>query len=144
MRPFLIKFLSTFKNLFLLIYNLINKIELKLTKNNNLNIISLNYNENGRYYQYILSNKDLLNHQDVLKSIYNTLMSDDKFINFGKYKVIIVSGISNDEEFNFHHNVLITNNSSFEQYYDKVKYIISTHFEYGYPIDTIPYFKILV
>jgi hypothetical protein len=71
-------------------------------------------------------------------------MNDETFINFGKYKVIIVSAIVDGEEFNYHHNILITNNTSFEQYYNKVKDILATHFNEGYQIDVVETFKILV
>jgi hypothetical protein len=60
----------------------------------------------------------LLSHKAVLKAIYNTLMNDDTIRmdkNFGKYKVIIVSAIVDNEEFNYHHNVLLTNTTTFEQ-----------------------------
>lgn len=80
----------------------------------------------------------------MLRGIYNTLMNDETFLNFGKYKVIIVSAIVDGDEFNFHHNVLITNNTTFEQYYNKVKDILATHFNDGYQIDVVESFKILV
>jgi hypothetical protein len=69
-------------------------------------------------------------------------MRDDTFKKFGKYKVIIVSAIVEDQEFNYHHNVLITNNTTL--YYEKVKYIIATHFNDGYQVDVVNSFKILV
>jgi len=116
----------------------------KSTKNKKLAINSIIHNDTGRFYQYIISNNNLLSHKDVLHGIYNTLMNDETFINFGKYKVIIVSGIVEGEEFNYHHNILFTNDTSFEQYYNKVKDILATHFNDGYQIDVVESFKILV
>jgi hypothetical protein len=98
--------------------------------------------DDDRCIQYILTNNNLLAHKDVLKSIYNTLMNDDTFINFGKYKVIIVSALVDNQEFNFHHNILITNNTSL--YYEKVKDIINVHFDHGYQVDVVESFKITV
>jgi len=86
----------------------------------------------------------LLNHKEVLRGIYNTLMNDETFINFGKYKVIIVSAIVGEDEFNYNHNILITNNTTFEQYYNKVKDILTTHLKHGYQIDNVQRFKVLV
>jgi hypothetical protein len=40
--------------------------------------------------------------------------------------------------------VLVNNNTTFEQYHNKVKNIISTHFQHGYSIDTVQHFKILI
>lgn len=51
-----------------------NKIVIKLTRNKNLTINSITHNDTGRYYQYILSNNNLLSHKAVLRGIYNTLM----------------------------------------------------------------------
>lgn len=71
-------------------------------------------------------------------------MNDGTFKNFGKYKVIIVSAIVDNVEFNYHHNILLTNNTSFDQYYEKVKDIIATHFHKGYQMDIVNSFKIIV
>jgi hypothetical protein len=59
-------------------------------------------------------------------------------------KVIIVTSLINDSEFNFHHNVLISNDSTFEDYYNAVKNIINIHYEEGYPVDIVQSFKIRV
>ena len=59
-------------------------------------------------------------------------------------KVIIIAGIVNGEEFSFHHNVLITNSTTFQQYYNLVKNAIQTNYENGYSIDVIPQFKVRV
>jgi len=69
---------NKFSNLF---NKFINIIISKLTKNKNLTINSIIYDENGRYYQYILGNNNLLTHKDVLRGIYNILM-DEVFIIF--------------------------------------------------------------
>lgn len=50
----------------------------------------------------------------------------------------------NGQEFCFHHNVLITNNTTFEDYYKKVKDIITQNYDEGYPVDVIPSFKVMV
>jgi deoxyhypusine synthase len=115
--------------------NIINIIINKLTKNNNLTISSIIHNDSGRFYQYYLTNNKLLSHKEVLNGIYNTLISDETFKNFGKYKVIIISAIYEKQEVNFHPNILLTNNTSFEEYYNKVKNVISTQFNKGYKRD---------
>lgn len=124
--------------------NNINFIINKLTKSNNLSLNSIVHNSPGRYYQYHLTNNNLLTHKDLLRGIYNTLMADDTFKNFGKFKVIIVVGIVEGLEFNYHQNILLSNNTSFVQYYNKVKDIINTHYEDGYPIDTVQSLKITI
>jgi hypothetical protein len=126
------------------LFNILFKLNKKLTSNTRLSINSITHNESGRYYQYILINNNLLNHKEVLRGIYNALMNDETFLSFGEYKVIIVSAIVAGEEFNYHHNILIKNDTSFDQYYNKVKDIIATDFNDGYQIDVVEQFKILV
>lgn len=123
---------------------ILNYIIIKLNKKYNLTVNAVIYSDSGRFYQYLLTNNNLLSHKDVLRGIYNTLMSDKTFKNFGFHKVIIVSALLDGHESNYHHNILITNNTTFEQYYNKVKDIIVTHFDNGYQLDVVQGFKIIV
>ena len=92
----------------------------------------------------IFHNDHRLNIDNSLRAIYNTLMNNEEFKNFGETKVIIVSALINDSEFNFHHIVIIKNDSIFEDYYNAVKDIVNTHYEEGYPVDIIQSFKVRV
>jgi len=56
-----------------------------------LNILSLTYDEGGRFLEYTISNNKLLAHKDILEAIYNTLMSNERFTKFGESKIIIIS-----------------------------------------------------
>src|ERR1700712_1087402 len=96
-------------------------IYLENLSENNVKILSLNYDNSGRYLNYILSNNLLLGHKQVLQAIFNTLKIDEQFIKFGYRKVIIISALINGEEFSFHHNVLINNDTTFNEYYIEVK-----------------------
>ena len=42
---------------------------------------------------FILQNNNLYEHNEAIKSIYNTLMNNEKFISFGNKKVIITSAL---------------------------------------------------
>jgi len=145
-----VKFNETFINIITRILIKINKFIQsqinKLTRSHNklLTINAIIRNENERSIEYLLTNNNLLTHKDVLRAIYNTLMGEETFRNFAKYKVIIISAYADGQEFNFHHNILLTNNTTFEQYYNKVKDIINTHFNDGYQVDVIEEFKIIV
>lgn len=61
-----------------------------------------------------------------------------------KKKVIFVSALIDNVEFSFHHNVLITNETIFLEYYNQVKDILNQYYEEGYPVDIIPTFKVRV
>nr|YP_009739386.1 DNA polymerase 2 [Tricholoma terreum]QIC20230.1 DNA polymerase 2 [Tricholoma terreum] len=74
-------------------------------------------------------------------------MNNERFINFGFNKVIITSSIINSAEYSFHHNVLITNNTTFDEYYNQVIDYIDSHYDSednSYGIEIIPAFKVKV
>lgn len=110
----------------------------------NVKITVVELNDNNRYLSFEMTNTRLLDSKNVLRSIYNTLMSNEEFLNFGSKKVIIVTGLMGDYSFNYHHNILITNDTPFNIYYNKVKDIINTHYQDGYKVDRVPKFKISV
>jgi hypothetical protein len=122
----------------------LNLIANKLSIKNQVNITNLTHDKNGRFLLYILNNESLQSHKEVLRDIFTTLMNDEKFKNFGVNKVIIITALINGEEFSFHHNILINNTTTFEEYYNEIKDIISTNYQDGYPVDVIPEFKVKV
>ena len=137
------------------ILNILNKILSKLIDYNNkllnffnndykFNITSISYNDSGRFLVFILQNNNLYEHNDVIKSIYNTLMNNEKFISFGNKKVIITSALIDGSEFNYHQNVLLSNNTTYLRYYNSVIDSVNKYFDEGYPVDVIPAFKIRV
>jgi hypothetical protein len=109
-----------------------------------LRILAVEYNTSGRFLSFHLHNSYLLDSRDSLKAIFNSLMSNKQFLDFGSKKVIITTALINGSEFSFHHNVLITNETSFMEYYHKVKDIIHENYEDGYPVNIIPNFKVRV
>jgi hypothetical protein len=101
-------------------------------------------NQHGKFLTFWISNNHLLEINQVLKEIFYTLKSNKQFVNFGEAKVIILSAIIDGIETSFHHNVYIDNNTTFEEYFEKVKiYIEDTYGEYGYNVNIIPAFKII-
>lgn len=112
-------------------------------------LISTQYDTKGRYITFTLSNNYLLDNKQILKAIFQILMANDKFINFGNYKIIIVKAVFNlNFSYMRHHNVLLDNNTTFKEYYDKVK--VKDHINNNYSnnstylTEEIPYFDILV
>ena len=124
------------------------KVSNKINDINDVNkfikITEIRYNPAGEYLEFIIQNKKLADHKPVLKNIYNLLMSNKQFKKFGHFKVIFISAIIDGGVFSFHHNVLITNTTTFDQYYKKVKNIIITNYDAGYPVDVIPTFRVLI
>ena len=86
-----------------------------------------------------MNNDKLLEKKDLFNAIYLFLMNNQDFLNFGERKVIIIMGKIKNETFNLHHNILIKNNNTFEEYGDKIKDIIMDRYEDGYAIEGITY-----
>jgi hypothetical protein len=109
-----------------------------------LKILAIDYNKSGRFLSFHLSNEYLFDSIEGLQAIFNTLMSNEKFLEFGSKKVIITTALINGTEFSFHHNVLITNHTSFIEFHYKVKDIIQENHIDGYPVNIIPTFHVRV
>lgn len=62
----------------------------------------------------------------------------------GSKKVIIITALIDGREFNFHHNVLITPNTSLQEYLAAVEDSIVQLYNDRYPIDVVPYFMVKV
>lgn len=140
MTKIILKILHFITNYLNKLINHLNKQEKPLTK-----IISTQYDKLGNYFVFIIKNEHLLGNFEVLPHIFNILKNNESFINFGQYKVIIISAIINGQETSFHHNILINNNTTYQEYFNKVKdYINEIYGEYGYNIDVIPLFKVTV
>lgn len=57
-----------------------------------------------------------------LQYIFNELQNTEEFINFGKYKIIITQVLTSSGPLTLHRNVLIKNDTTFEEFYSKIKY----------------------
>jgi len=115
-------------------YLRVTEVKKKQGKGNNKMIITLmNYNN--------------LTANDLLKGIYNTLTQNKSFKAFGKHKIIMVNCNSNGVFFNFHHNVLIQENTSLEMYLESVqnhiKYISESDYA-GYKITSATLLEVVV
>jgi hypothetical protein len=106
----------------------LNKLTNYLNREHSLKLISLSYTNSGRYLIYHFNNESLKSHRDILFNIYIFLMNNDRFINFGFNKVIITSSVINGSEYSYHHNILITNKTTFNEYYNQVIDYIDLHY----------------
>ena len=101
-----------------------------------------------RFRAFTFSNVGLLNHKEALRGIYNNLMKNPDFLNFGKNKIVIITAILDGIQYNFHSNTLLTNNTSFEKYYSDVKSELNKHYSNTsnqiYLNDRIPLFYVKV
>src|SRR5882757_1728928 len=110
-----------------------------LIKNNEdtskLQILEIKHNKNLRSLSVIMNNEKLLEGKDLFKAIYNTVIDNEDFKNFGYQKIIILSCTLEDyREANIHPNVLIDNDTPFNDYYNEISEELSgyNNLEYGY------------
>ena len=111
-----------------------------------LQILEINQDLNMRCLKFVMVNNNHLEGKELFKGIYSTLMSDKEFINFGYNKIIILSAvIATNQEYNLHCNILINNDTTFEQYYDEVVNDLSNYnnLEYGYHNEEILRYVVL-
>jgi hypothetical protein len=144
MKTLLIKILESLAKFFKNLNWFINKYINYMQNDLKLKILAIDYNKSGRFLSFHLNNEYLFDSTEALQAIFNTLMSNEKFLDFGSKKVIITTALINGTEFSFHHNVLITNHTSFIEFYYKVKDIIQENHVDGYPVNIIPTFHVRV
>jgi len=100
-----------------------------------LKVLEVKYNYNMRALSITMNNDNLLDGRELFEAIYNTIMSNDEFINFGFQKIIILTCMLDDyKEYNLHSNVLINNDTTFTEYYNEISNDLSGYhnLEYGY------------
>jgi hypothetical protein len=87
-----------------------------LNNHKDVQLLEVSYNQSGSFYNFVYSNTSLLENHEIIKIIFEELKNNETFKNFGNYKVIITSAIVNGNETSFHHNVLIKNETTFDEY----------------------------
>jgi hypothetical protein len=111
-----------------------------------LQILEIKTNKNMRCLNITMVNNNLLEGQDLFKGIYTTLMNSKEFLNFGNQKIIILSVVLLSEtEHNLHSNVLINNDTTFEEYYSTISHelVKYNNLQYGYHNEAISRYVML-
>jgi len=106
-------------------------------KGKGLPLQSLGYSESGRYHTFTFTNPTKLTDKNLLRAIFESLMNETKFLEFGEKKVIIADATASGHNFNLHPNVLITNQTPFEKYWKLIKKDIARLNIEGYPLSVI-------
>ena len=128
MKQILVSILQNFSLIVTRLNDLLTKLTNSLLKEKTLKLIKSTFNDSGRFYTFHFANNQLKKSKDLLRSIYVSLMNNQTFIEFGKFKIIIVTSIIDGQERAFHHNVLITNDTTFDQYYKQVEPHLNTNY----------------
>lgn len=94
-------------------------VELSLIE---LRVLEVNQDVNLRCLKISMVNSNMLEDENLFKAIYNTIFNIEEFKDFGYEKIIILSVVLvSDKEHSLHSNILINNDTTFEQYYEQVQ-----------------------
>nr|WVH38182.1 DNA polymerase [Lenzites betulinus] len=109
-----------------------------------MTLIEEKYDSEGRFHEYVFTNDNLIPVKPALRLIYKRLTHLSSFIESGNKKIIMVHGIIDNKDFSLHHNVLIENDTLFEDYYSEIEDIIQVRYDEFYDIDAIQLFRIRI
>jgi len=118
-------------------------IELLISNNkldSSLQILEVKTDNNMRCLKITMVNNGLLEGEDLFKGIYTTLMNNKDFLNFGYQKIIILSVVLvSDSEHNLHSNILINNDTTFNEYHSTISHELDKYnnLQYGYQNESI-------
>ena len=126
---------------------LIEYLIIKLSNKDRVRLIGKDIN-NARYRIFTYSNEGLLDPKEACKSIYENLMNDQDFLNFGQNKIIVITAVCQEYRYNFHPNINITNNTTFNKYYSNIRKYIDKHYtdtnSFIYYNNIIPVFSVKI
>jgi len=99
----------------------------------------------GRYLSYHILNNKLLENYEVLQLIFNRLKNDEAFKKMSHKKILFMECVIDGGKYAFHRNVLITDTTTFEEYWNKIEGDIQNHYDNSvYWVDRIPTFELKV
>ncbi len=64
-----------------------------------LKVLAIEKNDRGRFLSFYLQNTNLLGSKLVIRAIFNTLMTNESFLNFGHRKIILTTAIFHGANF---------------------------------------------
>jgi DNA polymerase type B, organellar and viral len=115
--------------------NRVNNIIYDLLVIEPLKLISKEFDENSKHTLLTFSNNKLLDHKNLFVALFAGLALQDEFKKEGK-KIMIVSISKEDRTFNIHKNIIIDENTTVNNYLEKILSSIQAFYESGYPITT--------
>ena len=119
----------------------------KFSTGQGLQILEINHHKNMRCLKFVMINNNLLEGEQLFKGIYDTLINNKDFLNFGFKKIMILSvTLITGQDHNLHSNILINNQTKFDEYYHLASEQLSNYYnlQYGYNNENISYFNMLV
>ena len=119
----------------------------KFSTGQGLQMLEVNHHKNMRCLKFTMVNNNLLEGEQLFKGIFDTLINNEDFLGFGFSKIIILSvTLITGQEHNLHSNILIDNNTKFDEYYHLVSPQLSNYYnlQYGYNNENVSSYNVLV
>jgi len=98
-----------------------------------LKLIDKQYDPISKYNLLTFENNKLLDHKYLFAALFSALILEEEFKKEGK-KIMIVSITNEDKTFYIHKNIIIDENTTINNYLDKIKNSIQAFYEAGYPV----------
>lgn len=100
-----------------------------------LKFISKEFDDTSKATVLTYENNRLLDHKYLFAALFSALVLEEEFKKIGQ-KIMIVSISKEDKTFFIHKNIVIDENTTMQNYLDKIKNNIQAFYESGYPITT--------
>jgi hypothetical protein len=139
-------FLYILALLYFLSFSIIELLIFNNKEESSLQILEVKTDNNMRCLKVTMVNNSLLEGEELFKGIYTTLMNNKDFLNFGFQKIIILSVVLvSDSEHNLHSNILINNDTTFNEYHSTISHELDKYnnLQYGYHNESISRYVML-
>lgn len=133
LRLFIVGFNKFILKLSDLINNRVNNLVYAYDKIDPLTLIDKSYDEVSRFYYFTFENNKLLDHKQLFVALFSGLMSQDEFKLPGQ-KMLIISIVSENKNYFLHKNIFIDENTTIENFLNKIRFNIQAFYESCYPI----------
>ena len=111
-----------------------------------MKIIDITHNSD-RMLTFHIHNTELLEGKKAIQCVFHYLTTNDVFINFSDTKIIFMIAEYEDCERSYHKNVLITNDTTFDQYWAEIKNYVNDKYLSGstsYAQSVVKVYKVIV
>ena len=111
-----------------------------------MKIIDITLNSD-RMITFRIHNTALLEGKEAIQCVFHHLTTNDVFINFSDTKIIFMIAEYDDCERSYHKNVLITNDTTFDQYWAEIKNYVNDKYLSGstsYAQSVVKVYKVIV
>ena len=111
-----------------------------------MKIIDITHNSD-RMITFRIHNTALLEGKEAIQCVFHHLTTNDVFINFSDTKIIFMIAEYDDCERSYHKNVLITNDTTFDQYWAEIKNYVNDKYLSGstsYAQSVVKVYKVIV